>query len=185
MLILTPAAAESIDTMVCGVTGGSADFVFAPGQFAPGTLFGLQRRVCKTIPAPAVVDSAALGKLYVAGGALGRLRRTRDDEQLERPAGASRGLRHGAAARRCGSRRLVMAKKKQRSQRPSARRRSRSRPVARRRCGGEPPREGVAENFGGQSSRRGPFRERFTSCRMRLGASASRYRSLDCRSRTK
>ena len=71
-LLLTPTAAESIDTMVSGITGGSADFVFAPGQFAPGTLFGLQRRVSKTIPAPAVVDAAALGKMYMSPVSLER-----------------------------------------------------------------------------------------------------------------
>ena len=54
-LVLTPAAAESLDVMVSGISGGSADFVFAPGSFAPGTLFGLQRRISKAIPAPAVV----------------------------------------------------------------------------------------------------------------------------------
>lgn len=71
-LLLTPSAAETIDTMVSGVTGGSADFVFAPGQFAPGTLFGLQRRVSKTIPAPAVVDAAALGKMFMSPVSLER-----------------------------------------------------------------------------------------------------------------
>ena len=50
-LILTPANAEAIDMMVTGVTGGTADFVFGAGRFAPGTLFGLNVRVSKTIPA--------------------------------------------------------------------------------------------------------------------------------------
>jgi HK97 family phage prohead protease len=63
-LILTPANAEAIDVMVTGLTGGTAHFVFGPGRFAPGTLFGLNVRVSKTVPAAAVVDSQAFGKLY-------------------------------------------------------------------------------------------------------------------------
>lgn len=69
-LILTPANAEAIDVMVTGLTGGTADFVFGPGRFAPGTLFGLNVRVSKTIPAPAVADANAFGKLYAGPVAL-------------------------------------------------------------------------------------------------------------------
>jgi hypothetical protein len=65
-LVLTAAVDEAIDVMVSGITGGTADFVFAPGQFAPGTLFGLQRRVSKTLAAPVVFDSNAYGKLYAS-----------------------------------------------------------------------------------------------------------------------
>ncbi len=64
-LILTPANAEALDTLVTGITGGTNDFVFGPGRFAPGTLFGLNVRVSKTIPAAAVVDADAFGKLYL------------------------------------------------------------------------------------------------------------------------
>jgi len=71
-LVLTPAIDEAIDVMVSGITGGSADFVFAPGQFAPGTLFGLNRRVSKTVPAPVVFDSSAFGKLYASPVSLAR-----------------------------------------------------------------------------------------------------------------
>jgi hypothetical protein len=71
-LLLTPAADEAVDIMVSGISGGTADFVFAPGQFAPGTLFGLNRRVSTTIPASAVVDSQALGKLYTSPVTLAR-----------------------------------------------------------------------------------------------------------------
>ena len=46
-LILTPAADEALDTLVSGIAGGTADFVFAAGCF-PGTIFGLSRRVSKT-----------------------------------------------------------------------------------------------------------------------------------------
>jgi hypothetical protein len=59
MLVLTPAIDEAIDVRVSGITGGSADSVLAPGQFAPGTLFGLNRRVAKTVAAPVVMDAQA------------------------------------------------------------------------------------------------------------------------------
>ena len=71
-LILTPANAEAIYTMVSGITGGTADFIFGAGSFAPGTVFGLQKRISKTIPAAAVVDSQALGKLYASRVSLAR-----------------------------------------------------------------------------------------------------------------
>jgi hypothetical protein len=71
-LILTPANAEAIDTMVSGISGGTADFVFGAGSFAPGTLFGLNKRISKTIPAAAVVDSQALGRLYASPVSLAR-----------------------------------------------------------------------------------------------------------------
>ena len=66
VLILTPAAAEALDTLVSGVSGATADYVFAPAQFAPQTIFGLQVRISKSIAAPAVADSTAFGKLYVS-----------------------------------------------------------------------------------------------------------------------
>src|SRR3954453_944554 len=43
-LVLTPAADEALDVMVSGITGGTADFVFAPGQFSATSFFGLIRR---------------------------------------------------------------------------------------------------------------------------------------------
>jgi hypothetical protein len=39
---------------------------------APGTIFGLQRRISKTIPASVVVDSTALGKMYASPVTLAR-----------------------------------------------------------------------------------------------------------------
>ena len=36
------------------------------GNFAPGSVFGLNIRISKTIAAPAVVDSQAFGRLYVS-----------------------------------------------------------------------------------------------------------------------
>jgi hypothetical protein len=71
-LLLTPTNAEAIDTMVSGISGGTADFVFGAGSFAPGTLFGLNKRISKTIPAAAVVDSQALGRLYASAVSLAR-----------------------------------------------------------------------------------------------------------------
>lgn len=71
-LILTPAAAEAIDVMVSGISGGSADFVNGAGNYGPATIFGLTKRVSKTIPAPAVADSTALGKLYASPVSLAR-----------------------------------------------------------------------------------------------------------------
>jgi hypothetical protein len=63
-VILTPAAAEALDVLVTGLTGGTADFVFGAGRFAPGQLFGLNVRISKTVAAPVVVDASAFGRLY-------------------------------------------------------------------------------------------------------------------------
>ena len=71
-LILTPANAEALDVLVSGITGGTNDYVFGAGSFAPGTIFGLNKRISKTIPAAAVVDSKALGKLYASRVSLAR-----------------------------------------------------------------------------------------------------------------
>jgi uncharacterized protein len=71
-LILTPANAEALDTLVSGVSGGVNDYVFAPAQLAPRSIFGLQVRISKTIPAPAVVDAGAFGKLYASPVSLDR-----------------------------------------------------------------------------------------------------------------
>jgi hypothetical protein len=71
-LVLTPTADEQIDTMVTGISGGTADFVFGAGSFAPGTLFGLRRVVSKSVPAPVVMDSSANGRLYVSPISLAR-----------------------------------------------------------------------------------------------------------------
>jgi len=64
-LILTPAAAEALDVLVSGISGGTNDYVFSPGQFAPN-IWNLNRRVSKTVPAPVVMDSTAYGKLYLS-----------------------------------------------------------------------------------------------------------------------
>jgi HK97 family phage prohead protease len=72
LLVLTPAADEQIDTMVSGISGGTADFVFGAGQFAPGTLFGLRRVVSKSVPVPVVMDTTANGRLYVSPISLAR-----------------------------------------------------------------------------------------------------------------
>ena len=46
--------------------------MFAPANFAPNTIFGLNKRISKTVPAAAVVDSKALGKLYTSPVTLAR-----------------------------------------------------------------------------------------------------------------
>jgi phage head maturation protease len=71
-VLLTPAAAEALDVLVSGIASGVNDYVFSPAQFAPGTIFGMRRRISKTIPATAVVDSQALGKLYASPVTLAR-----------------------------------------------------------------------------------------------------------------
>ena len=71
-LLLTPANAETLDTLVSGIASGVNDYVFAPASSAPNTIFGLQKRISKTIPAAAVVDSQALGKLYTSPVTLAR-----------------------------------------------------------------------------------------------------------------
>ena len=42
------------------------------GAFAPGTIFGLNKRISKTIAAAGVVDAKALGKLYASRVSLAR-----------------------------------------------------------------------------------------------------------------
>ncbi len=65
-LILTPANAEELDVLVSGISGGTNDYVFGAGAFAPGTIFGLNKRISKTAAVPFVADSRALGKLYAS-----------------------------------------------------------------------------------------------------------------------
>lgn len=71
-LVLRPADSEAIDTMVSGISGGTADFVFGAGKFAPGTMFGLNVVISKSVPAAVVLDSTANGKLYVSPISLAR-----------------------------------------------------------------------------------------------------------------
>lgn len=71
-LILRPEDAEEIDTLVTGISGGTADFVFGAGRFAPGQLFGLNVRISKSVDAPTVADAAAFGKLYISPITLAR-----------------------------------------------------------------------------------------------------------------
>jgi hypothetical protein len=70
-LVLTPANAEALDVLVTGLTGGTNDYVFGPGNFAT-QIFALNRRISKSIPAAAVLDSTALGKLYTSPVSLAR-----------------------------------------------------------------------------------------------------------------
>jgi phage head maturation protease len=61
-LILRPQDAEALDTLRVNATDEL--YVFQPGAAAPGTIYGLQRRVSKAAPSPIVVDTRAFGKLY-------------------------------------------------------------------------------------------------------------------------
>lgn len=71
-LVQTPADAQNLDVMVSGISGGVADFINLPGNSAPGTIFGLQRRISKSAPASVVLDSSAFGKLYASPVTLAR-----------------------------------------------------------------------------------------------------------------
>jgi hypothetical protein len=64
LLILTPAASEALDTDQS--LGSEKFWTFGAGNFAPRQVFGLSIRISKTIPAAAVVDSQALGRLYAS-----------------------------------------------------------------------------------------------------------------------
>jgi hypothetical protein len=68
-LILTPQASEDLDTLTANTT--DEIYVFSPGQPAPG-IWGLTRRVSKTVAAPIVVDTTAFGKLYSSPISLAR-----------------------------------------------------------------------------------------------------------------
>ena len=70
-LVLTPAADELLDTMVSGLSGGTADFINGPGQPA-GSVWRLSRRVSKGAAAPIVMDSRAFGRLYSSRVSLSR-----------------------------------------------------------------------------------------------------------------
>ena len=72
---------------------------FGPGRFAPGTLFGLNVRVSKTIPAAAVVDASAFGKLYMSPICLATSRRPPGRPTARRPARRPRSVRHRARHR--------------------------------------------------------------------------------------
>jgi hypothetical protein len=63
-LILTAAAAESLDVLVSGIASGVYDYVFGPASFAPQEIFGLRRYISKSVAAPIVMDAQAFGKLY-------------------------------------------------------------------------------------------------------------------------
>ena len=72
IVVLRPADSDALDTLVTGLTGGTSDFVFGAGRFAPGQLFGLDVRVSKTAAAPIVMDASAFGRLYVTPFSLAR-----------------------------------------------------------------------------------------------------------------
>ncbi len=63
-LVLRPADSESLDVLTSD--GPEAIYTFGPGRFAPGQLFGLNVRISKSAAAPVVLDSQAVGRLYVS-----------------------------------------------------------------------------------------------------------------------
>jgi hypothetical protein len=71
-VFLTPANAESLDLLVTGLTGGTADFSWGAGRTAPGELFGMRTAVSKSLAASVVIDTNAHGKMYVAPISLAR-----------------------------------------------------------------------------------------------------------------
>jgi phage head maturation protease len=68
-LLLDPVSAVNLDTLTATATGV---YVFGPANFAPGQIFGLQRRISSGVPAPVVVDSRAFGTLYASPVTLAR-----------------------------------------------------------------------------------------------------------------
>ena len=82
--------------MVSGITGGSADFVFGPAQFAPGTLFGIPRVESKVIAAPVVMDTRAHGALYISPLSLARFEENAGRTNVAGAAGGSRAVRDRA-----------------------------------------------------------------------------------------
>lgn len=71
-LILTPANAQALDTLVTGLSGGVNDYVFDAAKNAPRVIYGLKVRISKSIPAPAVVAASSFGKLYASPVSLDR-----------------------------------------------------------------------------------------------------------------
>jgi hypothetical protein len=105
LVIVTPAVSEALDLAVSGITGGTQDFVYQPGQFAPN-IWSLTRRVSKTIPAPAVVDSRAFGKLYSSPITLARFEENAggtNTSTVRLEGNAVFGLERVAAATRCAA----------------------------------------------------------------------------------
>jgi hypothetical protein len=106
LILLTPAASETIDTMVSGISGGTADFVFGPAQFGPGMLFGIPRAESKVLAAPVVMDTVAHGSLYMSPLSLARFEENygRTNTSLVRLEGhAQYGTERTAAAVRIAS----------------------------------------------------------------------------------
>lgn len=71
-LLLTPANAEALDTLRATADTAEQFYVWAPGEMAPRTIYGLNVRIAKDIPAATVVDSTALGRLYTSPVTLAR-----------------------------------------------------------------------------------------------------------------
>ena len=69
-VVLRPADSEALDVLT--TSGPEEAYVFGAARFAPGQLFGLSVRVSKSAAAPVVLDSQAVGRLYVSPLSLAR-----------------------------------------------------------------------------------------------------------------
>ena len=95
VFVLTPAAAEALDTFRATATAAEQYYVFAPAQLAPRAIFGLNVRISKTAATPFVADSTAFGKLYASPVSLASVRSGwRDNQHEQRPARAARRVRN-------------------------------------------------------------------------------------------
>jgi HK97 family phage prohead protease len=63
-LILRPSDSEALDLL--RTSGPEEEWVFGPGRFSPGSLFGLNVRVSKDAPEPVVADASAFGRMYAS-----------------------------------------------------------------------------------------------------------------------
>jgi hypothetical protein len=64
LLVLRPADAEALDTLRATTTAAEQYYVFAPANFAPDAIFGMQKRISKVVAAPVVMDAEAFGRMY-------------------------------------------------------------------------------------------------------------------------
>lgn len=131
VLLLTPANAEALDTLRATGTATEQYYVFAPAQLAPRNIFGLSVRISKDIPAPAVVDSTALGRLYTGPVSLARVRGRRGHHQpAEHQAGAQLRVRRRAHRRSRQDRRRVSPEPTKPKSKPKAKSMPKAKPIS-------------------------------------------------------
>jgi HK97 family phage prohead protease len=100
-LVLRPADSEALDVLT--TSGPEEAYVFGPARFAPGQLFGLSVRVSKSADSPVVLDSQAVGRLYVSPLSLQRFEEnngTTNTSTMRLEGTAQFGTERIAAARR-------------------------------------------------------------------------------------